>query len=84
MTRVFKRFGKRHLAMAFDAWSGHHFTMARKRDAAARIRRVRRRCVLRLQARQSSRALRTWVAYVRACRLLERRLMRMNRILSKT
>ena len=34
MTRVLKRFGKRHLAMAFDAWSGHHFTMARKRDAA--------------------------------------------------
>ena len=66
MTRVLKRFGKRHLAKAFDAWSGHHFTMARKRDAAARIRRIERRCVLRLQARQSSRALRTWVAYVKS------------------
>merc|ERR1739841_30700 len=72
MTRVLKRLGKHHLAMAFDAWSGHGFRMARKRDAAARIRRVRYRCVKRLQMRQSSRALRTWVAYVRACRGLER------------
>ena len=84
MERVLRRFGKRHLAMAFDAWSGHHFTMARKRDAAARIRRIERRCVLRLQARQASRALRTWVSYVRACRRLERQLFRVERVLSKT
>merc|ERR1739841_453660 len=76
MTKVLQRFGKRHLAMAFDAWSGHGFRLARKRDAATRIRRVRYRCVQRLQAQQSSRALRTWVTYVRACRLLEKRLMR--------
>ena len=57
MTRVLKRLGKHHLAKAFDAWSGQHFTMARKRDAANRIRRIERRCVLRLQARQASRAL---------------------------
>ena len=84
MTRVLQRLGKHHLAMAFDAWSGHGFRMARKRDAAARIPPRWRRCVLRLQARQASRALRTWVGYVRACRLLERRLLRMNRVLSKT
>ena len=43
MTRVLKRLGKHHLAMAFDAWSGHGFRLARKRDAATRIRRARYR-----------------------------------------